>query len=175
MPVAMERLCDWVVNKDQVWVHGDRITDGHVALDMRAITGLDPHVVDRDGRWMIRKSNFPTWLGEDHPDLTDALPAAGPGWNQIAWSNWSTGGARIGAAAGLAVAVNHAWLSRLQDGYRIEHSPDHAVLRIVCVEPTPGLLTGPEPHHAVVGAVVPLRPSASPAVLQAIVQDLEQG
>ncbi|MFJ2812191.1 hypothetical protein [Streptomyces sp. NPDC087294] len=50
----MERLCDWVVNKDKVWVHGDRITDGHVALDMRLTPGLDPGEVARDGPWVLR-------------------------------------------------------------------------------------------------------------------------
>lgn len=43
----MERLCDWVVNKGKVWVHGDRITDGHVAMDMRLTPGLDPGEVAR--------------------------------------------------------------------------------------------------------------------------------
>lgn len=57
--VARERLCDWVVDKDAVWVHGDRITDGRVALDMGLIDGLDPDVVHRDGRWRIRKHTAP--------------------------------------------------------------------------------------------------------------------
>ncbi|MFD4950446.1 hypothetical protein [Streptomyces sp. NPDC058451] len=49
MTASMERLCDWVVNKDKVWVHGDRITDGHVALDMRLTPGIDPGEVGQDG------------------------------------------------------------------------------------------------------------------------------
>nr|WP_202450096.1 hypothetical protein [Streptomyces sp. SID4917] len=166
-------MCDWVVNKDAVWVHGDRITDGRVALDMRAIVGLDPTVVDRDGRWLIRKHSIPTWLGEDHPDLSDVLPAPGPGWSEVKWSNWSTAGARIGAVHERPVAVHHEWLSRLQDGYRLEGSQTHDVLRIVSEEPAPALPVRPDkPDRVVVGVMVPMRIEASETVLQAIVQDL---
>ncbi|MQT03572.1 hypothetical protein FF041_26385 [Streptomyces jumonjinensis] len=51
--MARERLCDWVVGKDAVWVQGDRITDGRVALAMRGIDGLDPGVVDGDGQQKV--------------------------------------------------------------------------------------------------------------------------
>ena len=172
--VARERLCDWVVNKDRVWVHGERITDGHVALDMGAIASLDSSVVDRDGQWMIRKHTFPTWLGEGHPDLSDVLPeAGGPGWSEVRWSNWSVAGARIGAANGQAVAVHHEWLSRLEKGYRLEGSADHSVLRIVCEKPIPALFAGPDiPHHAVVGVAVPVQIEGEHAVIQAIVREL---
>lgn len=174
--VARERLCDWVVNKDAVWVHGDRIADGRVALDMRLIDGLDPDVVHRDGQWRIRKHTFPVHLGDDHPDLTDVLPAPGPGWSPVRWSNWSTGGVRIGAVDGQPVAVDHAWLSRLPDGYRLEGSPDHDMLRIVTTEPAPALLTGSgTPQHLVVGVVVPVNTTTAQAgdgVLRAIVDEL---
>ncbi|MFB7270641.1 hypothetical protein [Streptomyces sp. NPDC056244] len=171
---ARERLCDWVINKDAVWVHGDRITDGRVALDMRAIAGLDPAVVDRDGQWVIRKHSDPKWLGEEHPDLSEVLPPSGPGWSAVRWSAWSTAGARIGAVHGRPVAVHHEWLSRLQDGYRLEGSESHDILRIVSMEPRPALLpVRPDtPEPAVVGVMVPMTIEASETVLQAIVQDL---
>ncbi|MFF0754603.1 hypothetical protein [Streptomyces sp. NPDC004267] len=173
MSVAMERLCDWVVNKDQVWVHGDRITDGHVALDMSAIAGLDASVVDKDGQWRIRKSRFPQWLGPDHPDLSDCLPFTGTDWAAVTWSNWSTGGARIGAVHGRAVAVRHDWLSRLEAGYRIECSPEHPLLRIVCEAAAPALAYGAvSAQPTVVGSVVPVQVEASAAVLQAIVNEI---
>ncbi|MFE3556974.1 hypothetical protein ACFXKW_19200 [Streptomyces sp. NPDC059193] len=161
------------VNKDQVWVHGGRITDGRVALDMDAIAGLDPSIVNKDGQWRIRKSRDPQWLGPDHPDLSDALPLTGTAWEEVRWSNWSTGGARIGAAQGRAVAVHHDWLSRLEDGYRIECSPDHPVLRIVRTEPGPSLSAGLiATQPVVVGAVLPIQREASEAVLQAIVDEI---
>ncbi|MFI8515394.1 hypothetical protein ACIGHB_30125 [Streptomyces sp. NPDC085460] len=173
MSVAMERLCDWVVNKDQVWVHGDRITDGHVALDLSAIAGLDASVVDKDGRWRIRKSRFPQWLGPDHPDLSDCLPFTGTDWAPVTWSNWSTGGARIGGVHGRAVAVRHDWLSRFEAGYRIECSPEHPLLRIVCETAVPALAySAVSAQPAIVGSVVPVQVEASAAVLQAIVNEI---
>ncbi|WP_246144702.1 hypothetical protein [Actinacidiphila oryziradicis] len=142
---------------------------------MRAIVGLDPSVVNKDGQWVIRKHAFPKWLGEDHPDLSGILPDAGSGWSEVRWSNWSTAGARIGAVNGRAVAVHHEWLSRLQEGYRLEGAADRSVLRIVSEEPTPVLLAGPNnPQHAVVGVVIPMKIEANEAVLQAIVQELSE-
>ncbi|MEU2231226.1 hypothetical protein [Streptomyces vietnamensis] len=173
MTVARERLCDWVVNKDQVWVHGDRITDGCVALDMDGIAGLDPSIVNKDGQWRIRKSRDPQWLGPDHPDLTDCLPCTGAGWEPVRWSNWTTGGARIGAVHGRPVAVHAEWLSRLEAGYRIECSPENPLLRIVCEAVAPAVIYGTvHAKPAIVGSVVPVQVEASPAVLQAIVEEI---
>ncbi|WP_326746052.1 hypothetical protein OG830_36445 [Streptomyces sp. NBC_00121] len=64
MTASMERLCDWVVNEGKVWVHGDRITDGHVALDMRLTPGLDPGEVTRDGQWVLRKAQPSSAISE---------------------------------------------------------------------------------------------------------------
>ncbi|MFE4018015.1 hypothetical protein ACFXPZ_11460 [Streptomyces sp. NPDC059101] len=170
----MERLCDWVVNKDKVWVHGDRITDGHVALDMRITPGLDPGEVDRDGQWVLRKAQPSRWVGEQHPDLSDVIPdqSDGADWSEVAWSAWVTRGLRVGAVLGAAVAVDHAWLSRLQPGYRIEGAPGCGVLRIVIAKPEPSLLSGGAAHRTVVGVVMPTSIEGSDAVVEAIVRDL---
>ncbi|MGI5457577.1 hypothetical protein ACQEWB_31295 [Streptomyces sp. CA-249302] len=174
MTASMERLCDWVVNKDKVWVHGDRITDGHVALDMRLTPGLNPGEVARDGQWVLRKAQPSRWVSEQHPDLSDVIPAAADGadWSEITWSAWVTRGLRIGALLGGAVAVDHEWLARLQPGYRIEGSPGHRFLRIVTKKTEPSLLTGGAGHRTVVGVVMPASIEGSVAVLEAIVQDL---
>lgn len=178
MTASMERLCDWMYNKDPVWVHGDRITDGHVALDMRVITGLDPAEVAMDGQWVIRKAQPSRWLAEKHPDLSDILPASGdePGWSEVAWSAWVRRGVRVGAVHGEAVAVDHAWLSRLQVGYRLEGAPGHSVLRIVSEEPEPALLFGDAAvHRTVVGVVTPTELERPDPVIDAIVTALEPG
>lgn len=60
----MEQLCDWGVNKGKVWVHGDRITDGHVALDMRLTPGLDPGEVARDGQWVLHRAQPSSAISE---------------------------------------------------------------------------------------------------------------
>lgn len=173
----MERLCDWVVNKDKVWVHGDRITDGHVALDMRLTPGLDPGEVARDGQWVLRKAQPSRWVAEQHPDLSDVIPDPGDGsdWREVAWSAWVTRGLRVGALRGAAVAVDHGWLSRLQTGYQVEGAPEHGSLRIVTKKPEPSLLTGDAAHRMVVGVVMPASIEGSRAVLEAIVQDLNVG
>ncbi|MEV0041831.1 hypothetical protein [Streptomyces sp. NPDC050804] len=82
-------------------------------------------------------------------------------------------GARIGAVNDRPVAVHHEWLSRLQDGYRLEGSESHDILRIVSMEPPPTLPVRQDtPGPAVVGVMVPMTIEASETVLQAIVQDL---
>ncbi|MFE9407384.1 hypothetical protein ACFYN0_01065 [Streptomyces sp. NPDC006704] len=170
----MERLCDWVVNKDKVWVHGDRITDGHVALDMRLTPGLVPGEVARDGQWVLRKAQPSRWVAESHPDLSDVIPhhADGADWSEVAWSAWVTRGLRIGALRGAAVAVDHGWLSRLQPGYRIEGAPGRGILRIVTEKPEPSLLSRGTAHRTVVGVVMPTSIEGADSVLEAIVQDL---
>ncbi|MEU9189835.1 hypothetical protein AB0D14_35925 [Streptomyces sp. NPDC048484] len=174
MTASMERLCDWVVNKDKVWVHGDRITDGHVALDMRLTPGLDPGEVDRDGQWVLRKAQPSRWVAEQHPDLSDVIPdpADGSDWSEVVWSHWVTRSLRIGALRGAAVAVDHGWLSRLDPGYRIEGAPGRRALRIVTKVPELSLLSGGAAHRTVVGVVMPTSIEASGTVLEAIVQDL---
>ncbi|MET7684357.1 hypothetical protein [Streptomyces sp. NPDC005423] len=174
MTASMERLCDWVVNKDKVWVHGDRITDGHVALDMRLTPGLDPGEIGRDGQWVLRKAQPSRWVAEQHPDLSDVIPdpADGSDWSEVVWSTWVTRGLRIGALRGAAVAVDHGWLSRLQPGFRIEGAPGQGILRIVTKKPEPSLLWGGAVHRTVVGVVMPTSIEGSGAVLEAIVQDL---
>ncbi|MGW0708965.1 hypothetical protein ACWD4G_23955 [Streptomyces sp. NPDC002643] len=170
---AMARLCDWVVNKNQVWVHGDWITDGHVALDMGAIPGLDPQEVARDGQWVLRKAQPSRWVAEGHPDLSDAIPTAdGADWNAVAWSVWVTRGLRVGAVNGTAVTVDDAWLSRLPDGYRIEGAPGRSVLRIVHEEPVPALLSGGTARRTAVGVVTPVAIEGSDSIIEAIVKEL---
>lgn len=170
----MERLCDWVVNKDKVWVHGDRITDGHIALDMRLTPGLDPAEIARDGQWVLRKAQPSRWVAEQHPDLSDVIPGSADGsdWSEVAWSAWVTRGLRIGALHDAAVAVDHEWLSRLQPDYRIEGAPGYRFLRIVTKKLEPSLLTGGATHRTVVGVVMPALVEGSDAVLEAIVQEL---
>ncbi|GAU70699.1 hypothetical protein SSP35_22_00020 [Streptomyces sp. NBRC 110611] len=171
----MERLCDWVVNKNQVWVHGDRITDGHVVLDMSGITGLDPDEVSRDGQWVIRKAQPSRWVAPEHPDLSDAIPSEADesGWSEVLWSVWVTKGLRVGAVNRTAVAVDDAWLSRLQTGYRIEGSPGHSALRIVSESPVPTLLSGSATaHRRTVGVVMPAQIEGSDSVIEAIVNEL---
>lgn len=175
MTASMERLCDWVVNMDEVWVHGDRITDGHVALDMRLTPGLDPGEVARDGQWVLRKAQPSRWVAEQRPDLSDVIPdpADGSDWSEVAWSAWVTRGLCIGALRGAAVAVDHGWLCRLEPGYRIEGAPGRGALRIVTKKPEPSLLSGGAVHRMVIGAVMPTPIEASGTVLKAIVQDLK--
>ncbi|MFG2924265.1 hypothetical protein ACGFYA_22520 [Streptomyces sp. NPDC048305] len=174
MTASMERLCDWVVNKDKVWVHGDRITDGHVALDMRLTPGLDPGEVARDGQWVLRKAQPSRWVAEPHPDLSDIIPDSADGldWSEVAWSDWVTRGLRVGALRGTAVAVDHGWLSRLQSGYRIEGAHGLGSLRIVTKKSEPSLLSGGAQYRSVVGVVMPTSIEGSGAVLEAIVQEL---
>ncbi|MER5443328.1 hypothetical protein [Streptomyces sp. NPDC002790] len=97
MTASMERLCDWVDNKDKVWVHGDRITDGHVALDMRLTPGLNPGEVAWDGQWVLRKAQPSRWVAEQHPDLSDVIPGSADGsdWSEVSWSSWVIRGLRI--------------------------------------------------------------------------------
>ncbi|MEU5163846.1 hypothetical protein AB0G74_30120 [Streptomyces sp. NPDC020875] len=71
------RLCDWV-EKDVVWVHRGRITDGRVTLDMRLADGLDPDTPGGDGRWLLSRDAAPLRIGDDRPDLTGVLPAPVP-------------------------------------------------------------------------------------------------
>ncbi|WP_243084522.1 hypothetical protein [Streptomyces sp. 891-h] len=168
------------MNKDQVWVHGERITDGHVTLDMRAVgvfQGLSHEEINRDGQWVLRKAAESRWVSEAHPDLSDAIPAQAdePGWSAVAWSSWVTRGVRVGAVNGRAVAVDHAWLSRLQAGYRVEGASDSHILRIVREDPTPVLLPGGlTTHRTVVGIAVPQEIGGASAVVEAIVDDLER-
>ncbi|MFE5325490.1 hypothetical protein ACFRCG_03590 [Embleya sp. NPDC056575] len=173
MTAATERLGDWVVDKDQVWIHGERITDGHVAPDMRAIACLDPALA-RDGRWVLRKTHPSRWVGEEHPDLSDVIPVGDDArWSAVAWSAWVLRGVRVGAVNGGAVAVDHPWLSRLQTGYRVEGSATHGLLRIVREEPAPGLLSPGAVTRTAVGVVTPREIDESDPVVRAILKSLE--
>ncbi|MFJ5787947.1 hypothetical protein [Streptomyces hydrogenans] len=89
------------------------------------------------------------------------------------WSNWTTGGAQIGAVHGRPVAVHADWLSRLEAGYRNECSPENPLLRIICEAASPTVIYGTvHAKPAIVGSVVPVQVEASPAVLQAIVEEI---
>lgn len=88
-------------------------------------------------------------------------------------SAWVTRGLRVGAVLGAAVAVDHAWLSRLQPGYRIEGAPGGGVLRIVTKQPELSLLSAGAAHRTVVGVVLPRPIEGSDAVIEAVVRDLD--
>lgn len=140
---------------------------------MDGITGLDPSIVKEDGRWRIRKSRNPQWPGLDHPGLNDCLPYTGADWEPVRWSNWTTGSARIGAVHGQPVALNAEWLSRLEAGYRIECSPENPLLRIICEAAAPAVIYGMvHAKPAIVGSVAAVQVEASPAVLQAIAEEI---